>query len=189
MNNKSLLTLILFLISQIGFCQFKFEREYRVSLKDVPKQAREFINKAKFKKKVKWFVEESQEGKTYEAKVYRNRRKYSLEFNEKGEVLDIEIKIKFSSLKKITRQHINSYLKNRFKKYKIKKVQLQYTGTGEDLLKCVRTSCGLKPKFEVIVKGKKKKGYQRFEFLFGEEGGEVIRELKFLPDNYDNLEF
>lgn len=189
MNKNKLLTLLLILIYQTSYSQFKFEREYRVSLKEVPVQAIDFVRKAKFKKKVKWFVEESQEGKTFEAKVNHNGNKHSLEFNEKGEVLDIEVKVKFSSLSETVKGNVSSLFKKRFTKYRIKKVQLQFTGRGEELIKCLQRTCGLQPKFELIVKGKEKKGYQKFEFLLNEEGNKMLRELKFLPDNYDNLEF
>jgi uncharacterized protein YxjI len=51
-----------------------------------------------FKKKVKWYIEEGNDGNTFEAKVVYKRHRYSIEFSEEGQILDVEKKVKFSEL-------------------------------------------------------------------------------------------
>ena len=179
---------ICFLIQSVAG-QYKFEREYRIEQEEVPKQAIEFIENVNFKKKVKWYVEESQDGKTIEAKTTYKGRKHSIEFDTKGAVIDVEIKINFSKLDKALQKNIISVLKERFKKFKIRKVQLQFKGQKEALINCITSQCLIKPSFEIVLKGKKETTYELFEMLFDSKGEKILKELKFSADNFDNLQF
>ena len=76
-----------------GFSQEKFEREFRISKEEVPQKAQNFIKQCEFDKKVKWYMEESQDGKAIEAKSYKKNYKYSVEFDMKGNVLELAIAV------------------------------------------------------------------------------------------------
>ncbi|PWG06773.1 hypothetical protein [Polaribacter aquimarinus] len=105
--------LLIFLSVNSLLSQEKFEKEYRVKPKDVPKKSLEIIKIWNFKNKVKWYVEESQDGKTFEAKVRYKKYKYSIEFSKEGNIIDVEKTVKFSQLQKKIIQKIVKTLENR----------------------------------------------------------------------------
>ena len=78
--------------------QIKYEKEYDIEQKEVPRIALEFITKSGFEKHVRWYREESQDGTTIEAKSKKNRHKYSIEFDTSGKLLDIEKTVKMLEL-------------------------------------------------------------------------------------------
>lgn len=183
---------LLFLVQTSLFAQQKFEREYHVDTVKVPKLSKHIIKMWGFKEKIKWYAEESQDGKTFEAKVCYKKRKHSIEFSEKGEIIDVEIKVNFSELDKEVQKKIRKTLGERFRKFKIKKTQIQYTGDESAMYTAVfdletHHEKSL-PLYELIVKGKAKKSYVKYEFLFDSKGN-IMKELQFAPQNTDNLEF
>ncbi|CAL2107091.1 conserved hypothetical protein [Tenacibaculum sp. 190524A02b] len=192
MRNTLFITLLLY--TCFSFCQVKYEREYRVSQEEAPLKSIETIKNLGYKKKIKWYAEESQDGKTYEAKSYYKGRKHSCEFTEKGELIDIEIKVNFKLLSQKTQQIIKNVLFKKFKKIKIKKTQIQFkpqkTTSLNTLIKSddITILEQLATNYELIIKGKTSNGYSKYEFLISNKG-ELIKELKFTPSNSDNLEF
>jgi len=184
---------ILFLvISSTTYSQYKLEREYRISSDKVPSTAKIFLEKCNFNEKVKWFIEESQSGKSFEAKTFFNKNKFSIEFDENGNLIDTEITVKFTSLPLPIQSKINNTLSNRFDKYKIEKTQIQYSGLKKNIYESILAFKVGQNKtashYELVVKGKKLKSYFRYEFLFNYEG-DILKELQFSLENSDNLEF
>lgn len=186
------LSLIFILIGFSGFSQQKFEREYRIKLEQVPTKSQQIVKMWDFQKKVKWYAEESQDGKTYEAKVCYKSKKHSLEFSEKGELLDVEIKVSFKKLQKNVQKNVTKTLSEKFKKFKIRKTQIQYKGNESEMYKAVfklkTHHQKINPLYEFIVKGKKESNYHLYEILIDEKGI-ILKELQFAPQNTDNLEF
>ncbi|CAM1339257.1 hypothetical protein [Tenacibaculum aestuarii] len=184
-------TLLLFYMFT-GFSQEKFEREYRVDIRKVPATSLQIIKMWGFKEKVKWYAEESQDGKTFEAKVHYQSKKHSIEFSEKGEIIDVEIKVDFTELDKEVQSKIEHVLFGKLEKFKVKKTQIQYKGDESEMYKAVFKLVShhekILPNYELIVKGKREKSYESYEFLFDSKGI-LIKELKLAPQNNDNLEF
>ena len=174
------------------FSQEKFEKEYRIKATKVPKKSLKFIKNLDVQKKVRWYAEESQDGKTFEAKVKHNGHKYSIEFSEKGDIIDVEKTIQFSELTNKINRNISEGLAKRFQKFKIKKIQVQFSGHVNQqyskIFKLVSNHAQVTILYELIVKGKTKKENSRFEILMNAEG-EILKELKFKPSNSINLEF
>jgi len=104
----SLLTFTLFGITFTSYSQIKFEKEYRIKEDQVPKQAAMFIKKAFDNIKVKWYKEESHEGKTIEAKTVVDGIKHSMEFDTLGTTLDVERTVKLSSLSSTLQENIKT---------------------------------------------------------------------------------
>jgi hypothetical protein len=100
MIKRKFLLLFIWTISCAVFSQEKFEKEYRVKPSEVPEKSFKLIKSWRFKKKVKWYAEESNDGKTFEAKTVHLNHVYSIEFNENGTLLDLEKKVSFSELEK-----------------------------------------------------------------------------------------
>lgn len=188
---KKITILLILLVNCKVFAQQKFEREYRVKEREVPKKSVDFVHQCNFKKKVKWYVEESQDGTTFEAKVYKKKHLYSIEFLENGTLLDVEKKVKFSKLPKDIKKRIHKTLATTFKKYHIKKTQKQWKGNSEKLIQFItkkKKATKEETAFEIVVKGRKNKKYHLFEILFNHKG-EILKKLQFSPINSDNLEF
>mgnify|MGYP005998154339 CR=1 FL=1 len=183
---------VFFLYSFSVFSQYKIEKEYRVDARLVPQKAVDFIKTFKFDTKVKWYVEESQIGKTYEAKTCFHKQKLSIEFNTLGILIDAEKTINFSRLPASIKMLICQELSSRFMKFQIKKTQLQYVGSTMLVSRALHTShLGIHSSpvnYELIVKGKTAGTYFKYEMLF-DTAGSLIRTLKFSPENTDNLEF
>ncbi len=187
-----LLFLLSFFVVFTASSQFKYEREYRVSEEKVPELAVTFLREFSFSKKVKWYSEESQDGKTFEAKLYHKSQKYSFEFDEKGKILDVEIKRKLKEIKKEDCFTIQKKLKSLFRKYRLKKLQIQFSGSSEsivkELKKYMETNTYDEVLFELVVSGVKQQNYGTHELLLN-TNGDVVKALKVKAFNSDNLEF
>lgn len=187
-----LLCLLMFSCSLPLFSQYKIEREYRIKETDAPNNSTETIRNWNFPNKVKWYAEESQDGKTFEAKTKFQNRKYSIEFSEKGDILDVEVQVLISEIPKNLQVAIEDKLRNRFSKYDIRKIQIQYIGSNAVLKNRIFNDSSEKnnctTNYELVIKGKKKQSFQLYEFLFDSKGT-LLKELPFKETNSDNLEF
>ncbi len=193
MIKRSFLFIALLLWSMSkGFGQQKFEREYRINSEDVPSAAINFIQKITDKKRLKWVAEESQDGKTIEAKFYKNRRKYSVEFDKQGQLIDIEILISVSNLPASEKVPLEKTLGNEFAKFSIRKIQKQFKNITFDQIESFFNSKENKDfdtyDFEIVVKGKSKDRFELYELLLS-KSGTLLKKLKFGPQNSLNLQF
>lgn len=192
-KNKYFVFLWLIIFTPLNFLcgQEKYEREYRIAENQVPENAIQFVEQFNFAKKVKWYKEEGKDQMTIEAKTKHQSRKYSIEFDLDGNIEDVEIKIPCKEIPKQTIQSIEDYLGQTYQKYKIEKVQVQYTGTEEALKRVEANSKSaddLKLQYEIILKGKSEEGYHQYEYLFS-EFGEFIQKANIISRNTDNLEY
>lgn len=120
------------------------------------------------------------------------KNKFSIEFSENGTILDVEKTVKLKELPLDTQQKITSALEKRFRKYQLKKIQIQYVGSENAIYKEIFQ---LKPQqekpiinYEIVVKGKTDKTYQSFEILLNTKGA-IEKELKIKSNLSLNLEF
>jgi hypothetical protein len=189
---KNLLIVLTLLITTISFSQEKFEKEYRIDISEAPENSQQIIKMWNFPKKIKWYAEESNDGKTFEAKTCFQKHRYSIEFAKSGEILDVEQTVKFKELHSDLRNLVLKKLQNNFKKFKIKKTQIQFKGEESTLYKMVfelkLMTTSVIRNYELIVKAKKDTNYELYEILF-DENGNILKELKFKPTNSLNLEF
>lgn len=187
---KQLLLILFSCMCIYGFSQQKFEREYRVKPDKVPAKAKEFIKKCNFSKKVKWYAEESQDGKTLEAKSIKNKHLFSIEFDLNGNVLDVEKRIHISKIDPKIRTKIETSLSKRFIKFTIKKVQIHWQTDRDFLIELIngKGEKNINEFYEIILKGKDKNGVAKYEILLDKEGL-ILKELKFAEPNTDNLQF
>lgn len=173
-----------------NYAQDKLEKEIRIDISQVPAQAQAFLNQFQFQKKVKWYKEISLEGITVEAKTKHQGQRYSIEFNDKGVLEDIEIKLNFNQLPQMTKKNITDYLNTTFEAYKIKKIQIQYTGDPQQVFRAVTTAIQntIVVKYEVVVKGKTSEATHLFEVLFS-EAGIMEKKRKIVVKSTNHLEF
>ena len=189
--NKMLSSYLLFLFGCLTIsAQEKFEREYRVAQELVPMTATNHVKKYGFKNKIKWYAEESQDGKTFEAKTKHAGYLLSLEFDKDGNILDIEKRISLNEIPAQKKENVLSALSKRFSKYKIRKIQAQFLTKDGDLPTLIMKEDALKKakRFEIVLKGTSNKEKGLFELLIDNDGT-ILKELRFVPRDRDNLEF
>lgn len=191
MNKICFLILLVFTFSKTVFGQEKMESERRISCNEVPSNAIAFVDSLGQKNKVRWYLEEGINNTTIEAKFKKNKEKYSVEFDTTGTLQDVEVEINWVSLPKLVKDSIQLKLNNVYKKHKINKVQVQYSGNNTSLIKKLNSSIEHKDivvKYEIIVRGRTEEGLALYEYLFNDKG-EFVSFSKIIFKNSSNLEY
>lgn len=185
-----LLFLGCFLWSTFLFSQEKIEREYRIKSSQVPQKAIDFINQISFDSKLRWYAEENQNGKAIELKSCKNKRKYSIKFSVGGKLIDVEKRLKLKDLPKNHLKNIQKTLEKEFEKFSLEKIQIQWKATNKKVITHINNKITdfTDAVYEIIIKGKKKNTYRRYEVLI-KKGGKIITILPLSRNNNDNLEF
>lgn len=186
---KKILSLFFFFsISFYSYSQSKLEIEERIEKEEVPFVAQQFIDSLCFSSKIKWYLEKNYIKTTYEAKIKEKGQKYSIEFDSLGQIEDIEIEIDWKQIPTSVQASICTVLKADFEKHKISKIQIQYTGKTEDLIKVRMQKDNLTIKYEIVLKGQNDSEIEFYEYLFSETG---TFEQKMILDfrNTDHLEY
>ncbi len=186
---QCLLPLLLGNISVFG--QVKLERESRVKTAQIPAKALEFLAPVSNETKIKWFFEENLQQNSVEAKYQLKRQKYSVEFDTAGNIQDIEIIKKSKELPNPVINQIYLYLDKQFKKYTIRKIQIQFTGTPSTLQSLSAGKIDANNytvKYEIVLKGVQRKGVKLYEFLF-DQHGKFLNVAEIILENANNLEY
>lgn len=192
---KKYLCFLFFLFFKINYtlCQVKFEKEERIKPEAVPESALALIQKMPFSNKIKWYRETALDRTSIEAKTKHDGKKHSIEFSKKGQVEDIEIRINWKEMPVPTQCTITEYLDKTYEIARIRKVQIQYTGSETALLKRVNspnaTQAKVDIKYEIVLEAKKEDDKpQLLEYLFSAEG-DVLEKSVITFRNTDNLEY
>lgn len=189
---KCLFTFLFLLFAATGWAQNKYEREFRIRKSQFPEKAyillKEELQNAK---RVRYYKEVDSSKISYEVKFKKDRLFYSVEFDASGELEDVEVLIKEEDIPNSSFEAIEAYLKGYFTKYRIRKIQQQYTlaafGSISNTLKnAFQNMIDPKINYELIVGGSIDGGYQDYEILFDAEG-KFINMRKSLPANYDHV--
>jgi len=194
MNKATGIIILIAILSLPNFMagQTKFEREYRIREKDAPGKAVKFINAAFGNKKVKWYAEESQDGRTIEAKTKFRKYKYSVEFDTSGNLQDIEKTIDFDEIDAEAVDEITKSLTIEFGDFKILKIQVQYTsGNPETIREIIKKGDSQQPfskKYEIVLETRVDKAYKAFEVLIAEDG-QIEKLLEMDLRTMDNMQF
>jgi len=183
--------LIMIVSTYFSYSQTKYEKESRIKPADVPSGAVEFVSDMSLPGKIKWYKETGLESISFEAKTKVEGKRYSIEFSQNGEFEDLEIEIKKEEISEETLQSIENYLTAELTKFKIQKVQIQYTGNKELIknnalnLKDVE---GLTIQYELIVSAKMDGEFTAFEYLFDSTGA-YMKSSRIILKMTDNIEY
>lgn len=173
------------------YAQVKYEKESRLKEKDVPTIALDFIDSLAVGRKVRWYLEEGFDRKSIEAKFKMNNQKYSVEFDTVGNLEDVEIQLKWDGLNKTLRDSIGFYLGQDCKKFKIRRIQIQYSGDHSILLYKIKTGESTDDyivRYEVVVKCCNENNVNLFEYLFSDSGQKLtVSQIVF--KNSSHLEY
>lgn len=186
-----LLLLLLCALPLAGQEGIKFEREYRLSSAEVPAGPAAFVAAIEPDRRLKWYREESEKGTGLEAKFRRDGSHYSVEFDSTGQLLDIEVLVDWQTVPATAREGICDMLNGRFAKFRIRRLQRQWTGPDELLLRQVREGGkqpGVQTRYELVVRGRTDKGLTGLELLFDEQG-RILEESRIVDRNTDNLDY
>jgi hypothetical protein len=169
--------------------QTKYEREFSINQDAVPKTAVDFVLSVFKKSKIHWYVEESLVGKSIEAKLKHSGKRYSIEFDESGNIQDVEILSNIKQMEPASQTKLKDNLNKEFSHYKIVKTQIHWNGEKsalkESLLKNVAVK-GVLTRYELILRGSKGKIKSYFEVL-SEENGTIVSIHQIVTRNNDNL--
>jgi hypothetical protein len=131
---------------------------------------------------------------TYEIKTLWNDHWLSIEFFEDHSLMDVEVIFEFEDLEKEAQTNIEYYLTNSFKRYKITRIQKQYSPVSRDITTEILISRfqendleHFQKRIEIVARviSNNRKTIGSFEFLFDEHGDLIKwrREKKMLTDN------
>jgi hypothetical protein len=171
--------------------QVKFEREVRIKQEEVPIAALDFVATCAFPQKVKWYLEESFSGTSVEAKTKADGVRYSIEFDTLGRLEDVEREVDWATIPFSVRTEMEKFLATEYSKFRIRKVQEQWTGPEAIISALVR---GEDPsqyyitRYEVVLKGKTESEVAWYEYLFSEDGA-FLERSRIVFRNTDNLDF
>lgn len=177
------------LFTLLASAQNKEEVEERIEAVDFPEGARRFAESLFEGEKIHWIKERNQNGHSYEAKAKFSNVKYSLEFDDQGTFEDLEFVIKSKQLPKKVKQEIEQYLSLEFERFKIRRIQEQWSGDQSRLKAALheqKEGSALKRQYELEVHGKRKGAYADYEYLFDGEGS-YISSQEIQESNHDNF--
>jgi hypothetical protein len=184
------LGMLLALAPGVVTAQYKFEKETHIEREQAPLPAVAFIDSC-FIKKAKWFREESQSGMSIEAKAKLGGYLYSIEFDTLGKIQDVEKKVPFEELDMTVKQTIQSELQKHFRKYSIKKTQIQWEATNPTLQVLMKTGLSTEEynqQFEIIIKGKQTGPKKYYEVLF-DRSGKLLEIFEIVERPTSHLDF
>lgn len=189
--NRLIAILCLIFFTASGYSQIKFEKEERIKKYEVPPGAVLFVESMKLPGRIKWFRETGYDKISFEGKTKNKGRRFSIEFSEDGTFEDIEVEIQKEEILPIAFTKISEYLQSSHAKYKIDKVQIQYSGDTNLILNYLLTEMandGLIVNYEIVITTKVDGTFARFEYLF-DKNGDFIRKSKIKLSMSDNIEF
>ena len=175
----------------------KIERESRIKEGEVPEKAIEWSKDAfEGLGKIKWYRELSSESEneatkeSYEAKLYWKGKYHSVEFDKNGNIEDIEIIRSWRELSEEVREKLEEYFKEEYDKYKIQKIQIQYTGSSDNLEDIIDEEEfeDITTRYEIVYYGKNSENKYLWEGLFNETG-EFIEKSRIVQRPTDNLNY
>ncbi len=183
---------LIFLFSFHGFSQSKYEKEFRIKAKDVPSGALSFVDSLGFKSKVKWYKEIGLNHISIEAKSRFLKERHSIEFSDNGIFQDVEIEVNPSKIPFNTYSKMKGVLSQRHEKYKIEKVQIQYTGDRNLVLRFLTGNRskveGIEINYEVVISTKMDGDFLMLEYLFSETG-EYVQSNQIMSKREDTIDY
>ena len=190
MRKLFVLTFLL-LFALRGVSQYKYEKESRIKEDIVPERAIEFVESMGFNTRIKWYKEIGLDRTSIEAKTKYKGQRYSVEFSDDGAFEDVEIEIKSSEIPADTYSLIKKHLQSRYEKYSIDKVQIQYFGKKDLILRFFQEDSPVRQietNYEIVISSKVGGSFVMFEYLFSKSGEKIKRSQVKLKTS-DNIEY
>lgn len=136
MEIKMLICAILVSLSfhHLSAQNIKIEHEKRIKKIDFPEPILEQLEPIlKNSTANKFYLEFDGENYFYELKTKHKGEKLSIKFTDKGQLIDVERLFELRKIEPNSAKKIKEYLDQNFKKYKIKRFQIQYSTKDEEV--------------------------------------------------------
>ena len=190
LKSPTFIILLFFCVASFG--QKKQEQEFRIDKKELPDGVMAVLsNYLENTKRLRYYKERDGEKSSYEVKFKKDKLHYSIEFDEKGALEDVELLIKQTDIPNEPFDNMTTYLQSNHKKYRIKKIQRQYVNTSDaaqTLKEAFQNRILPKLKYELIIATKDENGYGEFELTF-DANGEHLLTRKAVNTKYDHVLF
>ena len=174
-----------------GQSQSKMEKERRIEIGEVPDRAVRFVDSLFPGNQVKWYFEENLIGNSIEGKLRNGKQRYSVEFDTSGVLQDIEKVISAKEVRNGLFQQIRTKLDDNFRKVRIDKIQVQFSGDPLSLLKAPLEPGveheGIMERYEIVFRGKKE-DWKLYEATFS-KAGDLLSLEEIILKNTDHLAF
>jgi hypothetical protein len=161
----------------------KNEVETSITREQMPEKALSLLSPLlKEVRKPRFYRETDGQEVSYESKLKWKGDAYSIEFKEDGSLMDAEKQVRYNTLPEEVRREVESYLEKEFGRYRIRRVQAQYSAgrdsqSGADVLQ--KLAAGefqeLTVRYEMEVDGTLPSELGAFEILFDAKGNLVNR--------------
>ena len=185
---------IILVVGVLFFCNNsmaqKFEREFRVTEKEFPTRAIDFLKHAKIDlDKVKWFEEIQNNQFSFEAKVKVDKHLYSIKFDSLGLLEDVEKLVVFKKMSSEIQQMLTSALQKELGRFKIIKTQVQFTNFEMDKFTLNELSAENSiVRYEIELYFKKDKSKKLMEYLLSDKG-EILSAQEVIIRSSENLTY
>lgn len=171
--------------------EVKYEREFRINRPDFPEQSMALLAPyLEDARRLKFYKELDGEKERFEAKYRRDGYYFSVEFDKKGQLLDSEIAIRKKEVPGSAWDLIEGHLEDNFRRYRVRKIQRRFPakeGSPDITLKQAAAIEHLDHvKYELVISGKRDKGYREYELVFDADG-HFERERIFAPSSYEHV--
>ena len=189
------LKLVLFVVlcfGQLAVSQTKNEKEERITLSEFPMAAQKAIETLPRNcKRINFYKETDGQKQSFEVKFKYRGKRYSLEFSNEGIIEDLEVVVKFKTLKANIKTKIKDYFTSSYSKHKVMKVQKQYVynskiEASQFINNILSQDFGIAPNFEIIAEVKADKQRHLREFLF-DKNGAFINFRTINPTSYEHV--
>lgn len=165
----------------------KNEVETSIKKTEIPAAALNILNEFwNDEKKADFYREFDGKSVSYEVKFIHNHHLLSVEFSKEGLLQDIEQLTEFDEIPEKTGNAIKSYLLDQYTKFKVTRVQRQYS--GDDLAKNFLNENFrlITIRYELEVEAQNKEELGTFEFLFN-KNGQFLQKRKIVRRSLDNI--
>ncbi|MDR9416821.1 MAG: hypothetical protein RI564_11085 [Gracilimonas sp.] len=171
----------------------KNEVEKSIDRTEMPAPALSLLNQFwNEDKKVDFYRQSDGVEISYEAKLDWNGHQYSIEFDSKGLLLNVEQLIDFEELSPTLQNTITEEINKQYSKFRFTRIQRQYSALEEDddeeVLEDVLEEDldDLNIRFEIEADAQNKDELGSFEFLF-DENGTFIQKRRIVRRSLDNI--
>lgn len=173
------------LSAQTGITSSKEEKEVRIEEQQFPTKALSVVKEIAGDHSIKYYSETDGERRSYEAKFTHEKRRYSLECDPEGAIVELEIELKKKNLPSQVLSRIEHQCSQYAQQFKMHKIQEHFQYKYPDkrgMAKYVHTN------YEVII-AFKSKGKISYEEWFLDLNGSLIERKSVTRQSYDFLLF
>lgn len=183
---------LLLIITTFCYGQKKQEQEFRIDRHLLPGTIMPLLSEyLKDVKRLRFYKELDGEKSSYEVKFKKDKLLYSIEFDQNGQLEDVEFIIKEIDIPAEALKNIVTYLNVNHQKNRIKKIQQQhinYDNPRQTLKEALQNLILPEIRYELIISAKDEKGFGEYELTFDADGKHLLTR-KSIKTKYDHVLF